>query len=63
MFWHAMWNIAWMDLHGRFATKTARTKCNGFGKSKEFVVLQTFVPCVFLHERFFSTYWALFSSV
>ena len=22
-------------IHGRFATKTARTKCNGFGKSKE----------------------------
>ena len=27
-------------------TKTARTKGNGFGKSKEFVVLQTCVPCV-----------------
>ena len=27
-----------MSIHGRFATKTARTKtkCNGFGKSKEF---------------------------
>ena len=41
-----------MVIHGRFATKTARTKCNGFGKSKEFIVLQTFVPCVFLHELF-----------
>ena len=34
------------SLHGRFATKTARTKCNGVGKSKEFVVLQTCVPRV-----------------
>ena len=33
-------------IHGRFATKTARAKCNGFGKSKEFVVLQTCIPCV-----------------
>ena len=24
-----------LAIHGRFATKTARTKCNGFGKSKE----------------------------
>ena len=34
-----------MFIHGRFATKTTRTKCNGLGKSKEFVVLQTCVPC------------------
>ena len=40
-------------IHGRFATKTARTKCNGFGKSKEFVVLQSCVPCVGL-------IWSLF---
>ena len=26
------------SIHGRFATKTARTKCNGFRKSKEFVL-------------------------
>ena len=42
--WSAMWAL--MFIHRRFATKTARTKCNGFGKSKEFVVLQTCVPCV-----------------
>jgi len=33
--------------------KPARAKCNGFGKSKEFVVLQTCVPCVGL-------IWSLF---
>ena len=59
-----------MFIHRRFATKTARTKCNGFGKSKEFVlpsITLTYVgDCwrMFGHfERFFSTYWALFSSV
>ena len=30
-----IWDLNGFDIHGRFATKTARTKCNGFGKSKE----------------------------
>ena len=73
-FAHALLEVS---IHGRFATKTARTKCNGFGKSKDFVVLQTCVPCVGLIFQFYTTWsrlpsitltyvggcWALFSSV